>query len=192
MSDSFASLFRRSNWARFDPSLNRIYKSSSLIPPSRPFNQPASKIGSPRPLHFGFKRDLPASYYGRPLESVIIHDQDGEFGQCELSAPRRAQNNLYNVLTEAKEALQKKTQIPVRILNATSQNGWAVGIGGVVGLLAASDLPDGFRITRNDVLTRRAYWAWVREVRADGGNGRPVIHVTLKKPVSVDRTSTQE
>lgn len=180
-SNSFSKLFRKSSFARFDPSLGRIYKAPACPPPSVPLGTQAPSIA--RPKHFGFKRDLPSKFYGEPLETLSITKLDGDFGQPVIRE-ETASEHAFQVVNEAKLAMETEKRIPARFLNPLkNEGGFAMGISGVVAWIGSSDLPEGFKVTVSDINSRRAYWVFVKEATIDD-KGKPLIRVSFRKPLA--------
>lgn len=172
--DSFSKLFRRSAWARFDPKLKRVYIPTPVIPSSNTTN-------GARPDHFGFKKDLPESFFGEKPTAVVMQNLDGDFGQSVFKHASE-EINIYKIVKELQTAMEARHRIPARLLNKTKSDGFAVGIGGLIGKLSAEDIPEGYKFTFQDCIQRRAYWMWVKSIVVDGKNDRPFITFTLKEP----------
>lgn len=171
--DNFSKLFRQSAWARFDSKLRRVY----LPTPSGPDGTSSSS----KPAHFGFKKDLPESFFGEKPTSVIMNNLDGDFGQSVFKHATE-EAKIYNIVKELQIAMEGRHQVPARLLNRTKSDGFAIGIGGLIGKLSAEDIPDGYKFTFQDCIQRRAYWLWVKSIVVDGKNDRPFVTFTLKEP----------
>lgn len=186
---SFARLFRRSQWAHMNPC--RIYTASPVEPPSRPILStsitPSSSTSSllsgsqsSRPAHYGFKKDLPTTFHGKPLGPIMMRRQDGDFGQAEF-VDAQQEAGWHEKLSELRRCMWEGIQVPARVLNTSRLEGWVMGVAGFTAFLRASEIPDGFRFSWQDTAQRRAYWVWIVSV-SEALNGRPHIHVSLKKP----------
>lgn len=134
-----------------------------------------------RPQHFGLKHDLPSTFFGSRPGAIHLHRLDGDFGQCEFRHAGH-DDKIYEVVKELEEAAEGGWRIPARLLNKTRTEGYAMGIGGVVGHLASTDIPEGVRFNFQDIAQRRAYWVWVKKVVPVGKSGRPFVTLTFKKP----------
>ena len=184
---SFARLFRGSQWAHMNPC--RIYTSSPIEPPSKPILAPDVTLSksslmnstqSSRPAHYGFKKDLPPTFHGKPLGPIMMRRQDGEFGQVEFVEAQQ-EAGWHEKLQELRRCMRDGIQVPGRVLNTSKHEGWLMGVGGFTAFLRSTEIPDGFRFSWQDTAQRRAYWVWIVSM-SEGLNGRPHIHVSLKKP----------
>lgn len=186
MADSFARLFRHSKWARLDLGLQRTVAPASMAPPSRPLydGQAVTGVQAPRPRHYGLKHDLPQSIYGRMPMNMLVKELDGDFGQATVEhADHLAQS--HSVLKELLEAQKAGRPVPCRVLNRTKRpDGYLVGIGGLVGRLSASEIPEGTRITFSDMAHRRAFWLWLKHWHLT--DGKIYTNFTLYRPPSHD------
>jgi hypothetical protein len=181
--DSFSRLFRQSAWARFDSKLRRVYQPTSLEPPSNTAVVARPSSVSSRPAHFGFKKDLPKSFFGENPASVIMKDLDGDFGESVFKIATE-EAKIFKVVKELQVAMESRHRVPARLLNKTKHDGFAIGIGGLIGRLAAEDVPEGYRFTFQDCIQRRAYWMWVKTIVVEGKNQRPFVTFTLKEPAA--------
>jgi hypothetical protein len=181
--NSFAKLFRKSSFARYDPSMLRVYKAPGCPPPSVPLTAQQQNHPTVRPEHFGFKRDMPSSYHGGPLKTLSITRLDGDFGQPVIREESMTEH-AFHVVTEARQAMEAEKRIPARFLNQLrADGGFAMGIAGVVAWIGAADLPEGFKVTVSDINSRRAYWVYVKEATIDD-KGRPLIRLSFRKPLA--------
>lgn len=175
--DSFARLFRRSAWAKFNTA--QVY---TPVPVESMQKLPTFKPASDRPAHFGFKKDLPASYFGKRPHHVAMKDLDGDFGQAVFSHAG-GQAHLHTVLKELQAAMESGARVPIRILNKTAGGGegFCVGFAGLVGYVPEEELPEGYRFSFNDMLHRRAYWAWVKGIEAEDRYGKPFVSFSFRR-----------
>lgn len=194
-SKSFAELFRQSKFVQFDPKIPRIYTSAKVPPTTVPGRTTAPPD---RPAFFGFKRDLHPTHYGRPLTHLQMRNLDGRYG---LPTLRSASDKLrmHRVMSELQRLLGASghhqtmlsnfsdrpvmggglVRVPGRVLNRLSGGGgYAVGVGGVVAELPASEVPPMQHFSNADIAERRAFYFYVRRAEFDA-KGRPKVVLSL-------------
>lgn len=202
---SFSKLFRASRFAQFDPHIPRIYKACS--PPTASIRK--STPAEERPAFFGFKRDLHPTHYGSKLEYVQMITLDGDYGQCDLrnAADKICMFTVVSELQRLLgfTGFEKKdktngggvpqtiisdfsqrpclfpngVRIPGRVLNRLDNNGYAIGIGGVVAELPNSEIPPMQHFSQADIYARRAFYFYVKKAEIDN-KGKPRVTVSLK------------
>src|SRR5690349_15550600 len=98
---TFAELFRKSQFARFDPKSAQIIQSTTVDP--NLLN--GITVGGDsvdleaRPRFFGLKKDMPRRFWGRTPEFVRLKKQEGPFGfplieDCQLRVLQHAAQRL--------------------------------------------------------------------------------------------------
>lgn len=115
---SFAELFRKSQFARFDPKNGQIIQSTTVDP--NLLNGITMRSDSndleARPRFFGLKKDMPKRYWGRTPEVVQLVKQEGPFGfpqieDCKLRVLRyAAQRLLFQIFGVRNDKVQDQNQ----------------------------------------------------------------------------------
>ena len=193
-SKGFAELFRQSKFAQFDPKIPRIYTSTKTPPTTLPGRTTAPPD---RPVFFGFKRDLHPTHYGRPLTHLQMRDLDGRYG---LPALRSASDKvrMHQVISELQRLLgtcrDNQTmlsdfsdrpplggvlRVPGRVLGRLGGGGYAVGVGGVVAELPATEVPPMQHFSNMDIAERKAFYFHVKRAEIDA-KGKPRVTLSLR------------
>jgi hypothetical protein len=115
---SFAELFRKSNFVKFDPKSPQIIQSTTVDP--NLLNSITKKSDSidldGRPRFFGLKKDIPRRFWGRTPEFVQLKKQEGPFGfpiieDCQLRVLRyEAQRLLFQIFGIRNDKTQDQNQ----------------------------------------------------------------------------------
>lgn len=153
---SFAQLFRRSAFAKFDPRTPRIFEKQ---PVPRVFNPELNFSSVQHPPTFGLKADPPATIFGKTVKWASVQNLDGSFGCATVR--NEEDRVLRRKITEHLLSLNRDPQrgtfkLPGRVIAATD-GGYIIGIGPVMALLPQSEIPFSVGFNYSDILAKKAY-----------------------------------
>lgn len=162
---SFAQLFRKSVFARYDPKLPFIFarNSSPAVLPNAPFQFEAVA----REPNFGLKAEPPAKLYGKSVDFVSFTAFDGDFGLPVFSdakdrvLKRQIFDYLEKLLASDGELLPR---VPGRIIESC-EGGFLIGIGPVRAHLPQAEIPAGINFNYYDMLDRKAYYFHLKAIQ---------------------------
>lgn len=171
MASSFAQLFRKSLFARFNPKLPSIFCRNTpeeILP-----NSKLKFEAVPRPSQFGLKCEPPKTQFGKSIDFISVTSLDGDFGLPAFSdaKDRVLKRSLYEYLekslqTSAEGALPR---VPGRILESC-EGGFLIGIGPIRAHLAQSEIPPGISFNYYDMIDKKAYYFYLKSIQATAGS----------------------
>lgn len=173
---SFAQLFRKSTFARYNPKIPFIF-AKTAHPPVLPDCTLQFEAVEREP-HFGIKNEPPARQYGKSIDFVSLTALDGDFGfpvftdAKDRVLKRKIYNYLEKLLVTGGNDLPR---VPGRVIESC-EGGFLIGIGPVRAHLPQSEIPAGVNFNYYDMLDRKAYYFNLKSVQ-------PIIGLSSKKQV---------
>lgn len=167
---SFAQLFRKSTFARFNPRIPFIF-AKNTPPPVLPdsFLQFEAVDREPR---FGIKSEPPARQYGKSIDFISLTALDGDYGLPVFSdaKDRVLKLKIYNYLEKILVAGGNDLpRVPGRVIESC-EGGFLIGIGPVRAHLPQSETPAGVNFNYYDMLDKKAYYFNLKSVQPVFGN----------------------
>lgn len=178
---SFAQLFRKSTFARYNPRIPFIFAKKN--PPQVLPDSPLQFEAVPREPTFGIKAEPPAKQYGKSIDYITINAFDGDFGMPSFTdakdrvLKRQIIEHLTSLLSSGGES---SIRIPGRIIESC-EGGFLIGIGPVRAHLPQSEIPAGVNFNYYDMLDKKAYYFNLKSVQTLIGSAS-----TKKRQVSKD------
>lgn len=174
---SFAQLFRKSAFARFNPRIPFIFAKTAQ-PPVLP-NCPLQFEAVEHEPHFGIKSEPPARQYGKSVDFISLTALDSDFGLPVFTdaKDRVLKLKIYNYLEKLlATGGVELPRVPGRVIESC-EGGFLIGIGPVRAHLPQSEIPAGVNFNYYDMLDRKAYYFNLKSVQ-------PIVGNTSKKQVT--------
>ena len=155
---SFAQLFRKSTFARFNPRIPFIFAKTSQ-PPVLP-DSPLQFEAVEREPHFGIKSEPPPRQHGKSVDFISLTALDGDYGLPVFSdaKDRVLKLKIYNYLEKLLAVGGNDLpRVPGRVIESC-EGGFLIGIGPVRAHLPQSETPAGVNFNYYDMLDKKAYY----------------------------------
>lgn len=167
---SFAQLFRKSTFARFNPRIPLIFAKNTppKVLPDCPLQFEAVEH---EPL-FGIKSEPPARKYGKSVDFISLTSLDGDFGLPTFTdaKDRVLKSKIYNYLEKLLAVGgNEHPRVPGRVIESC-EGGFLIGIGPVRAHLPQSEIPAGVNFNYYDILDKKAYYFNLKTVQPIVGN----------------------
>lgn len=172
---SFAELFRKSTFARFNPKIPFIFARSapSAVLPNSELQFEAVA----RDPHFGLKCEPPSRQFGKSVDFISLTALDGDFSLPVFkdAKDRVLKHKIYKYLEKllASDELTLP-RVPGRVLESC-EGGFLIGIGPVRAHLPQSEIPAGINFNYYDMLDKKAYYFNLKLVQAISGSSSKKI-----------------
>lgn len=162
---SFAQLFRKSTFSRFNPRIPFIFARNSqpAVLPESPLQFEAVE----RPSRFGLKSEPPLRQYGKSIDFISLTALDGDFEMPVFTdakdrvLKRKIFNYLDKLLATGGNELPR---VPGRVIESC-EGGFLIGIGPVRAHLPQSEIPAGVNFNYYDMLDRKAYYFNLKSIQ---------------------------
>lgn len=177
--ESFATLFRQSAFARWNPKIPQVY------------TRPNSISQADKDLTFGMKRDFADNHFGCRLQNVTVTNMDSRYGFPEYSNAAGSANRAlaWQEITYKTEVLpstssgngsEQKRPLVVGRLLGSAPGGYSIGLAGLVAFLPSGEIPAGRYFSPRDFLERRTFEFLIKQVTRRSPDGAPIVILTLK------------